>query len=198
MKMHDRPIILELEENLSASRDSTTNIRLFASVKGVVQFYAIGRKGFKKSVRFFAGSKTVQAKEEMEKKQTQTKSPYNFTAEIKLYVCFRDLHSSSKVCSIQPLEVYHHATFLVDLEALPSTQDLKCDDVGNWRSNSNDKFYFSVEWMDDNFAQVTAAKSSYPDVVTLKRQYYMLTRRRSISFSLSEIYIFWGTVVVNL
>ena len=53
MKMHDRPIILELEENLSASRDSTTNIRLFASVKGVVQFYAIGRKGFKKSVRFF-------------------------------------------------------------------------------------------------------------------------------------------------
>ena len=88
--MHDRPIILELEKNLSASRDSTTNIRLFASVNGVVHFYAIGRKGFKKSVRafLFAGSKIVQAKEEMEKKQTQTKSPPNFTAEIKLTFVF--------------------------------------------------------------------------------------------------------------
>lgn len=84
------------------------------------------------------------------------------------------LPSSSKVCSIQPLEVCHHATFLVDLEALPSTQDIKCDDVGNWRNNSNDKFYFSVEWMDDNSALVTAAESSDPDVATLKREYYML------------------------
>ena len=86
----------------------------------------------------------------------------------------KDLPSSSKVCSIQPLEVYHHATFLVDLEALPSTQDIKCDDVGNWRNNSNDKFYFSVEWLDDNSAEVTAAESSDPDVTTLKREYYML------------------------
>ena len=44
---------------------------------------------------------------------------------------------------------------VVDLEALPSTQDVKCDDVGNWRNNSNEKLYFSVEWMDDNSAQVT-------------------------------------------
>ena len=74
----------------------------------------------------------------------------------------------------QPLEVYHHASFLVDLEALPSTQDIKCDDAGNWRNNSNGKFYFSVEWMDDNSAQVTAAESSDPDVATVKREYYML------------------------
>ena len=44
---------------------------------------------------------------------------------------------------------------VVDLEALPSTQDVKCDDVGNWGNNSNEKLYFSVEWMDDNSAQVT-------------------------------------------
>ena len=86
----------------------------------------------------------------------------------------KDLPSTSKVCSIQPLEVYHHATFLVDLEAPPSTQDITCDDLGNWRNNSNDKFYFSVEWMDDNSAQVTAAESNDPDVETLKREYYML------------------------
>ena len=73
------------------SRDSTTNTRLLASVNGVVQFYAIGRKGFKKKAYFFffSGSKTVQAKEEMAKKQTQTKSPSNFTAEIKPYLCFQ-------------------------------------------------------------------------------------------------------------
>ena len=92
----------------------------------------------------------------------------------------KDLPPTSKVCSIQPLEVYHHATFLVDLEALPSTQDIKCDDVGNWRNNSNDKFYFSVEWMDDNSAQVTAAESSDPDVATLKREYYMLKHDNDI------------------
>ena len=63
---------------------------------------------------------------------------------------------------------------VVDLEALPSTQDVKCDDVGNWRNNSNEKSYFNVEWMDENSAQVTAAESSDPDVATLKREYYML------------------------
>ena len=41
----------------------------------------------------------------------------------------KDLPSTSKVCSIKPLEVYHQATFLVDLEALPSTQDIKCEEI---------------------------------------------------------------------
>ncbi|XP_044165226.1 uncharacterized protein LOC122949156 [Acropora millepora] len=63
----------------------------------------------------------------------------------------KDLPSSPRICTIQPIEVYHHATFLVDLEALPSTQDIKCDDVGNWRNNSNNRFYFTLEAMDDNF-----------------------------------------------
>lgn len=86
----------------------------------------------------------------------------------------KDLPSSPKICTIQPLEVYHHATFLVDLEALPSAQDIKCDDVGNWRNNSNDKFYFTLEAMDDNSTRVIAAESSDTDVATLKREYYML------------------------
>ena len=51
MQMHDRPIILELEKNLSASRDSTTNIRRFVSVNGVMLYVA--RKGFKKNLRVF-------------------------------------------------------------------------------------------------------------------------------------------------
>ena len=94
----------------------------------------------------------------------------------------KDLPSTSKVCSIKPLEVYHHATFLVDLKALASTQDIKCDDAGNWRNESNDKFYFSVEWMDENSAQMTAAKSSDLDVATLKREYYDFKKRIDILF----------------
>ena len=72
----------------------------------------------------------------------------------------KDLPSSPRICTIQPIEVYHHATFLVDLEALPSTQDIKCDDVGNWRNNSNNRFYFTLEAMDDNSTRVTAAEST--------------------------------------
>ena len=93
----------------------------------------------------------------------------------------------------QPLEVYHHATFLVDLEALPSTQDIKCDDVGNWRNNSNDKFYFSVEWMDDNSAQVTAAESSDPDVATLKREYYMQKHDNDFKKRIDILFRDWNT-----
>ena len=107
-----------------------------------------------------------------------------------------DLPSSPKICTRQPLEVYHHATFLVDLEALPSAQDIKCDDVGNWRNNSNDKFYFTLEAMDDNSTRVIAAESSDTDVATLRREYYMLKHdndfRKRIDFLSSEnIILLW-------
>ena len=100
----------------------------------------------------------------------------------------KDLQSSSKVCSIQPLQVYHHATFVVDLEALPSTQDINCDDVGYWRNNSNDRFYFSVEWVDDNSALVTAAESSEPNVAILKREYYMLKHDKDFKKRIDILY----------
>ena len=95
----------------------------------------------------------------------------------------KDLPSSPKICTIQPLEVYHHATFHVDLQALPSAQDIKCDNVGNWRNNSNDKFYFTLEAMDKNSTRVI-------DVATLRREYYMLKHdndfRKRIDFLSSE------------
>ena len=83
----------------------------------------------------------------------------------------KDLPSSPKICTRQPLEVYHHATFLVDLEALSSAQDIKCDDVANWRTSSNDKFYFTLEAVDDSSTRVIAAESSDTDVATLGRKY---------------------------
>ena len=97
---------------------------------------------------------------------------------------------SPKICTRQPLEVYHHATFLVDLEALPSAQDIKCDDVGNWRTSSNDKFYFTLEAVDGSSTRVIAAESSDTDVATLGRKYYMLKHdndfRKRIDFLSSE------------
>ena len=112
----------------------------------------------------------------------------------------KDLPSSPKICTRQPLEVYHHATFLVDLEALPSAQDIKCDDVGNWRNNSNDKFYFTLEAMDDNSTRVIAAESSDTDVATLRREYYMLKHdndsRKRIDFLSSECITLCGLMIV--
>ena len=106
----------------------------------------------------------------------------------------KDLPSSSKVSSIQPLEVYHHATFLVDLEVLPSTQDIKCDDVGNWRNNSNDRCHFSLEWMEDNSARLTAAEPSDTDVATLKREYYMLKHYNDFRKRIDFLYREWITL----
>ena len=108
----------------------------------------------------------------------------------------KDLPSSPKICTIQPLEVYHHATFHVDLQALPSAQDIKCDNVGNWRNNSNDKFYFTLEAMDKNSTRVI-------DVATLRREYYMLKHdndfRKRIDFLSSEWITLCGlTIVVNI
>lgn len=177
------------------SRDSTTNTRLLASVNGVVQFYAIGRKGFKKKRTFFffffrikdstgerGDGEETNADEESIQFYSGNKAQPLFPNKPEVVkpktavttLLQKDLASSSKVCSIRPFHVYHYATFLVDLEALPSTQDIKCDDVENWRNDSNDKLYFSVEWMDNNSAQMTAAESSDPDVATLKREYHML------------------------
>lgn len=179
--MHNGLIILKLEKNLSAGHDSIINICLFASVNAVVQVYAASRKGFKKADGFFfcrikdsAGKRGDGEETNADKESIQF---YNGNKALPLFsnkpegmtpksVVTTRLQkpSSSKVCSIHPLKVYHHAIFLVDLEALPSAQDIKCNDVGNWRNNSNDKFYFSVEWMDDNSALVTAAESGKPDV----------------------------------
>lgn len=58
---------------------------------------------------------------------------------------------------VSPLKI---SCVIRDLEALPSTQDIKCDDMGNWRNNTSNRFYLTLEAMDDNSTQVTAAEST--------------------------------------
>ena len=57
--------------------------------------------------------------------------------------------SSKKVCSMQPLRVEPHRSFVVDLQALRSVNDVKCDDMGSWQNNSANKFYFEIDVDDD-------------------------------------------------
>lgn len=40
-----------------------------------------------------------------------------------------------KVCSMQPINVEHNATFIVDLGKLGTVKDLYCDDMGSWQYN---------------------------------------------------------------
>jgi hypothetical protein len=55
------------------------------------------------------------------------------------------------VCNHQPVNVEHNRLFLVDLNALKSKSDIKCDDSGCWINNSWNKFQF-VKY-EDNWTQ---------------------------------------------
>ena len=81
-----------------------------------------------------------------------------------------------QVCKQQPLLVEHHRTFIVDLAALKSAKDIKCDDMGTWRNNSANKFSYNVEWGDDGKVEnMTVVKNRNEDsMFTLKREYFQL------------------------
>ena len=81
------------------------------------------------------------------------------------------------ICSMQLLRVEHHRSFVVDLEALRSVNDVKCDDMGSWRNNSSDKFYFEIDADEDgdlSVKMVDETSSESENVVVLKREYYSL------------------------
>ncbi len=53
-----------------------------------------------------------------------------------------DVDDQSKVCKVPPTGIANNVTFLVDLQRLKSESNIKCNDMGNWRNNSNKKFTF--------------------------------------------------------
>lgn len=79
----------------------------------------------------------------------------------------------SVACIQQPIHVEHHRTFIVDIEALKSIEDLKCDDCGCWLNNSNKKFCFVVDKGGNVFKDVSK-ETNGPAAVTLKREYFCL------------------------
>lgn len=79
----------------------------------------------------------------------------------------------SKVCTSQPLQVEHHCTFVVDMNSLMNSKDIKCDDMGVWANNGCHKFPFNVL---SNESSVSVFPSSDKDSnsVLLKREYFTL------------------------
>ena len=86
----------------------------------------------------------------------------------------KDTVPSVKVCTIQPLNVSEHGMFVVNLPSLKSTADIKCDDIGVWNNNSNDKFFFNVSWTDDLTLDISRAEKGGQKQAMLKREYYTL------------------------
>ncbi len=81
-----------------------------------------------------------------------------------------------KVCTSQPLHVEHHRTFIVDLDSLKNTDDVKCDDMGGWKNNSSHKFPFKVRKSENDerlLVSPTNDKSDQNNVI-LKREYFSL------------------------
>ena len=92
--------------------------------------------------------------------------------------------------------MHEHGTFIVNLPSLKSTTDVKCDDNGIWNNNSNDKFFFDVNWADDLTVDVSRAEKGGQKRAMLKREYYTLKHdndfRKRIDFMYRK---YWLTVL---
>ena len=79
----------------------------------------------------------------------------------------------SQVCTSQPLQVEHHCTFVVDLNSLASSKDIKCDDMGVWVNSGCHKFPFIVK-NEESGVSVSLSSVKDRDSVFLKREYFKL------------------------
>jgi hypothetical protein len=75
----------------------------------------------------------------------------------------KDTFSHAKVCQRQPLQIEHHRSFLINLKALKSVGDVKCDDMGAWRNNSSSKFKFKT--YGESITTVPAETSARAEVI---------------------------------
>ena len=100
-----------------------------------------------------------------------------------------DTIPSVKVCTTQPLHVSEHGTFIINLSSLKSTSDVKCDDIGVWNNNSNDKFYFHLNVADDLTIEVTqAVEKDGSRCAVLKREYYTLKHDKDFRKRIDLLY----------
>ena len=82
--------------------------------------------------------------------------------------------STQFVCTHQPLHVEHNRTFVVDLESLKSHEDVKCDDIGSWKNQSQNKFCFTKDENKWLLMEKKDEEISKLEFMTLKRQYFSL------------------------
>ena len=86
---------------------------------------------------------------------------------------------SQLVCNHQPINVEHNRLFLVDLNALKSKNDIKCDESGSWINNSCNKYEFVK--CKDNWTECDD-EGSGSQKITLKRTYFRLKSDESGDF----------------
>ena len=65
------------------------------------------------------------------------------------------------ICGQVPLRVQKTAKFIVDVGSLGSVGDVKCDDVGSWRNNSNVKFSMAL-YINENLDYNVIERTSTP------------------------------------
>lgn len=76
-----------------------------------------------------------------------------------------------KVCKIQPLGVNRNCTFIMDLDSV-STEDMKADDLGSWKSNGTRRSYFKLNRR--NIAEfLKAAPSQTAGHFVIIRRYFV-------------------------
>ena len=81
--------------------------------------------------------------------------------------------SNELICTRQPLRIEHNRTFIIDLESLKSSEDIKCDDVGRWRNNSCNNYYFQKH-DNDWIQQENKDLCTEDDTIMLKHAYFKL------------------------
>ena len=75
------------------------------------------------------------------------------------------------VCNRQPVNVEHNRLFLVDLNALKSKNDIKCDDSGSWINNSCNKYQFvkyEENWTQCSHVGSESEKITFNDLLCSK------------------------------
>ena len=84
------------------------------------------------------------------------------------------------ICSKVPLRVQKNVVFIIHMGSLDSQGDVKCDDVGSWRNNSNAKFPMAVSSQggrpETSVRALTKGETTDQEErkVTLKREYYRI------------------------
>ena len=80
----------------------------------------------------------------------------------------------TKVCTVQPIAVYHNYSFLVNLKCVNDVSDLRADDCGVWKHKGVRKTYVVVN---DSKTVIFHKREQCPNLDDLPQGYlYLLTR----------------------
>ena len=80
--------------------------------------------------------------------------------------------TEEKVCKLQPLGVNCNYTFIMNVDAVNYTEDMKADDLGSWRSTGTCTTYFRVHMRNKaEFLQTTPTQAAMGLFVVVLRPF---------------------------